>query len=107
MRTVIVVVVALAVLGVARTAGLAESFGVVIAAPMLFGVVLAVVSVRSARRQVRARQVIMSAGVLFTVTIAEVTLLNMARGAWPTYLPYTLLGVATPVAALQRLTAGR
>lgn len=75
--------------------------------PMALGVAAMVASTLFALRRPSDFQSVAAAIVLTTVPLSELALYLMVRGAWPSYLPHIVIGIALLLVAVQRWLARR
>lgn len=70
--------------------------------PMVLGVAAMVASISSALSHPSDFQSVAAAIVLTTVPLAELGLYMLVRGAWPSFLPHVVIGIALLLAIVQR-----
>ena len=75
--------------------------------PMAISLIGIAASLYALVRDFSVAQILFSLPVVVSLSFALILLINMARGAWPTYVPHLLIGFIYPVVVGQGLTARR
>ena len=71
--------------------------------PLALCFALALWSLQLSRKRIRIWKIILSVLVLLALTFSGLILINMIRGAWPTFIPHMVIGAVFVILSVQQL----